>query len=247
MNDITEPVVGISERPLRISRLEVRFEVPGIEFKRIYANGRMQTRVWVMVEAVDEETGDSVPLSYYPDLISARLIQYHDGQPLRSGGYNGQPMPGWTASYEKNRYTQQMPGATHIPHSRGGSTGIVREFWVSSSEVDKLQIAAEITVQGNVYKSNNTVNPDGSRINKSVVVVAERTPAYSLDHFTWVPHQIEGAFNGAMVFRYCLGLYLAGQQIKLLEWDTKQYEGSGKYPIKFCYTGLILGRQVRDP
>jgi len=224
---------------IRLSRLDVRFEVPGIESKKIFANGRMQARVWVFVEAVDE-SGTPVPLAYYPDLISTRLIRFHDGKPLAREAYTGQPMPGWNAGTQENRYTHEMPGAVYSSGGAGGSTGTPLEFWVSSSEAGQLQIAVEVTVQGKVYRSNNSVNPDGGKINKSIVIVAERSPEYSPDLFTWKSQEVYGAFGGASLFRYDLGLYPGGQQIKLIDWETRQYGESSRWPVKFCYTGMIL-------
>lgn len=244
MSDMQELASGPSaeQAAVRLSRLDVRFEVPGIESKRIYANGRMQTRVWVFVEAVDD-SGMPVPIPYYPDLITTKLIRYHDGEPLTQDAYTGQPMPGWSVSREENRYVHEMPGVVQSPGG-GGSTGTPIEFWVSSSEEGQLQIAAEVTVQGKVYRSNNTINPNGTKFNKSVVVIAERSPAFSHDQFTWKAQRIEGQFNGAALFRYDLGLYAGGRQVKLLDWDTQQYGGSGRYPIQFCYTGLIFSHPV---
>ena len=224
--------------PIRLSRLDVRFEVPGVESKRIFANGRMQVRVWVFVEAVDD-SGLPVPLSYFPDLASVRLIRYHDGKPLALNGYIGQPLPGWNASFEENRYIHEFPGVVLSPVS-GGSAGTPLEFWVSSSEEGQLQIAAEVTMQGKVYKSNNTVNSDGTKFNKSIVIVAERSPGYSADFFSWKSQEVYGAFNGTRLFRYDLGLYSGGHQIKLIDWETRQYGGSNRWQVKFCYTGIIL-------
>lgn len=237
---------AIQELPVQgeisLSQLDVRFEVPGIESKRVFANGRMQVRVWVFVEAVDEN-GAPVPLAYFPDLISTRLIRYHDAEPLAGDTYTGQPLPGWNSSRMENRYTHEMPGLVQSPGG-GGSVGTPMEFWVSSSEEGQLQIAAEVTIRGQVYRSNKTINPNGSRINRSVVIIADRSPAYSHDQFTWKAQQLLGSFRGASFFRYDLGLYPGGRQIRLLEWETHQYGESGRRPVKFCYTGLILSHPV---
>ena len=225
---------------IRISKLQVRFEVPGIESKKIYANGRMQVRVWVFVEAVDRETGSAVQLPFYPSLVTTRLIRYHDGKPLRGDVYANQPMPGWTSCTSPNEFVHEMPGAVLPPSTGGSDSGSMMEFWVSSAEEGQLQIAAEITCDGQVYRSNKTANPDGSKLNSSVIVVAERSPAYSHEEFTWRSEEVRGAFNGYTLFRYHLGLYPGRRQVKLLSWDTAQYEGSGQFPLRFCYTGLIL-------
>ncbi|MBV7574072.1 hypothetical protein KW846_15355 [Pseudomonas sp. PDM32] len=227
---------------ISLSQLDVRFEVPGIESKRVFANGRMQVRVWVFVEAVDE-SGAPVPLAYFPDLISTRLIRYHDAEPLARDAYNGHPLPGWNSSFIENRYTHEMPGFVQSPGG-GGSAGTPMEFWVSSSVEGQLQIAAEVTIQGQVYRSNKTINPNGSRINRSVVITADRSPAYSHDQFTWKSQKLLGSFKGYNFFKYDLGLYPGGRQVRLLEWKTSQYGESGIRPVKFCYTGLILSHPV---
>ena len=240
MSDMHEtPIQG----EITVSRLDVRFEIPGVESKRVFANGRMQVRVWVFVEAVDAE-GTPVPLAFFPDLITTQLIRYHDAKPLAREPYTGRPLSGWNSSSLENRYVHEMPGAIQSPGSSGGNTGTPIEFWVSSSEEGQLQIAAEVTVQGNVYRSNKTVNPNGSRINKSVVIIADRNPAYSHDHFTWKAHRISSPSVAVNFFRYDLGLYPGGRQIRLLDWETRQYGETGKYPVRFCYTGLILSHPV---
>lgn len=230
----------MSEANIRITKLEVRFEAPGIEAKRIFANGRMQVRVWVFVQAVDNETGQPVELPYYPSLITTRLIRYHDSSPLRSDVYANQPMPGWTSCQAPNEFVHEMPGSLLTPSHGGASSGSMVEFWVSAADEGQLQIAAEITCAGKIYRSNNTPQADGSKINSSVIVVAERSPAYSHEEFTWRSEEVRGAFGGFAMLRYHLGLYPGRRQIKLLSWNTDQYEGSGKFPMRFCYTGLIL-------
>jgi hypothetical protein len=240
MSDMHElPVQG----EISLSHLDVCFEIPGVESKRVFANGRMQVRVWVFVEAVDED-GTPVPLAYFPDLISTRLIRYHDAEPLIRDVYSGRPLSGWNSSNAENRYVHEMPGVVQSPGSGGGNAGTPIEFWVSSSQEGQLQIAAEVNIRGKVYRSNKTTNPNGSRINKSVVIIADRSPAYHHDQFIWKAQRLSGSFAGADFYRYDLGLYPGGRQIKLIDWDTHQYGGSGKYPLKFCYTGLILSHPV---
>jgi hypothetical protein len=227
----------------RVSRLEVRFEAAGIESKRIYANGRMQVRVWIFVEGVDEN-GKQVDIDYYPDLITAGLIHAHSGEPLQGEMYQGRPLDGWNASAHENHFAHEMPGGAQSGGGSGGSGGRSTpiEFWVSSSEEGQAQIAAQVTVQGHVYRSNNTVNPDGHKINKSVVIHAERSLGYNVEQFTWQSNEVYGQFSGDLLYRYSLGLYPGGRQIKLLDWESSQYGAIDKYPVLFCDTGLILGQ-----
>ncbi|MBV6826057.1 hypothetical protein [Pseudomonas sp. PD9R] len=231
--DRSAPVIA------RLSRLEVRFEVPGIDAKRVYANGRMQVRVWVFVEAVDEN-GENVPLSYFPDLITTRLIRYHDAVPLEQEAYQGKPLAGWNSDRFENKYRHEIPGSVHSSGPSGGVTGEPLQFWVTSSVEGQMQIAAEVTLQGKVYRSNHTTNPDGNKINKSVIVHAERNPVYSIEQFNWQKEELEGNFDGDRLFRYHLGFYPGGMQVALLDWTSTQYGADG-YPVKFCDTGLILG------
>ncbi|MHC8289276.1 hypothetical protein ACYZUD_21195 [Pseudomonas sp. XS1P51] len=243
LQDLTAAVGRNKTTISRVSRLEVRFEASGIESKRVYANGRMQVRVWIFVEAVDED-GDTVQLDFYPDLISARLIHYHNSEPLGHALYEGNPVAGWNASHFENRYAHEMPGGIPSGGTGGGSNGTPVERWVSSSVEGQAQIAAEVTVQGKVYRSNNTINPDGRKINKSVVIQAEKSTDYSREQFTWESHEIRGSFNSDLLFRYDLGLYPGGRQVKLLDWKSDQYGSSGTFPVTFCDTGLILGRDA---
>lgn len=225
-----------------LSRLEVRFEAPSVESKKVYANGRMQVRVWVFVEAVDEN-GDAVEIDLSPLQFSAKLIHFHNGQPLEGEVYQGLPLTGWNASRYENGYTHDMPGGVQSG-SAGNSSGTPIEFWVSSSIDGQAQIAAEVMVQGKVYRSNNTLNPDGRKISRSVVIHAEKSPDYGVKQFTWQSHELRGSFEGDLLFRYHLGLYPDGKQVKLQRWESRQYEVGGTYPVLFCDTGLILGRDA---
>lgn len=225
-----------------LSRLEVRFEAPGVKSKKVYANGRMQVRVWVFFEAVDED-GDAVEPDLTPLQFSAKLIHFHNGQPLEGESYQNLPLTGWNASRYENGYTHELPGGVD-PGRAEGSHGTPIEFWVSSSIDGQAQIAAEVTMQGKVYRSNNTPNPDGRKINESVVIHAEKGPVYKIDYFTFQSHELRGSFEGDLLFRYHVGLYPDSGQVKLVGWESRQYEVGGTYPVLFCDTGLILGRDA---
>jgi hypothetical protein len=204
----------------------------------------MQVRVWVFVEAVDDD-GNPVPLSYFPDLITTKLIHYHNGAPLERNVYVGKPLPRWNASGTENRYVHEMPGgfqsfAANTDRSIASTEALV--FWVSSSEVGQAQIAAEVTLQGKVYRSNNTVNPDGKKINKSIIVVAEKKATFSPDQFRWEAESVAGGRDGDSLYRYNLGLYPGSRQFKLVHWESSRYNSNGfQYPINFCNTGEVKG------
>ena len=53
--------------------------------------------------------------------------------------------------------------------------------------------------------------------------------------------------RGARLFRYDLGLYPGGQQVKLIDWETQQYGESSRWPVKFCYTGMVLSSSLGRP
>lgn len=228
-----------------VTRLEVRFEVPGIESKRLFANGRMQVRVWVFVEAVDTN-GDPVPLSFYPDLILTKLIHFHNGSPLEREVYAGNPLPRWNGSGTENKYTHEMPGGGFQAFSGGRdqpfSSSEPMVFWVSSSAVGQAQIAAEVTLQGKVYRSNNTTNPDGNKIPSSVTLIADQKTTFSPDQFRWDSERVGGERDGDKLYRYNLGLYPASRQFKLVHWEAFKTNGDRvQYPVNFCNTGVING------
>lgn len=225
----------------KVTRLDVRFEAPGIESKKLYANGRMQVRVWVFIAAVDAD-GDDVPLSFYPDLISVKLIQYHNGLPLRSDVYTDKPLPGWNSSRFENTFSHETPGGIQsaaVDTQQSGSRNEPLVFWVSSSAVGQAQIAAEVTLQGKTYRSNNTTNPDGKKINKSIIIQADAKPTYAISQFRMQAERVGSERDGDSLYRYFLGLYPNERQVKLVAWESTQYNNGYQYPILFCNTGLI--------
>lgn len=251
MSDSKEPGVEIvsvenalqAQAPVQIdkvTRLEVRFEAPGVESKRLYANGRMQVRVWVFVEAQDAD-GNPVSLPYFPDLFSARLIEYHTGEPLKVDVYTGSPLQGWSSSPIENKYSHEVPGwglSSLVSDRLSAFRQAPLVFWVSSSVVGQTQIAVEVTLQGKVYRSNNTTNPDGRKINKSVVLHAERKATYAIDQFRWDLERPNIKSVDEQFFLYHLGLYLGSTQVELFSWESAKYNPDSKYPINFCRMNL---------
>ncbi|MGH8387081.1 MAG: hypothetical protein ACRESJ_16555 [Pseudomonas sp.] len=234
-SDESEPQPKAGGRIHKVTKLDIRFEVPGVDSKRIYANGRMQARVWVLVEAQDED-GNPVKLPYFPDLMSARLIQYHNGKPLETNVYLGKPLAGWNSSTTENRYSHAMPGGLPFgpvsePLSAAQNEPLV--FWVSASEVAQAQIAVEVTLQGKVYRSNNTTNPDGRKINKSIIIQAEKKVTYGVEQFRWSLEETKVGSATDTLFLYHLGLYPGATQIKLLSWESAKYNELNRYPIDF--------------
>lgn len=220
----------------KVTRLEVRFEAPGVESKRLYANGRMQVKVWVFVEAQDAD-GNAVSLPYFPDLVSARLIEYHTGKPLQQDVYTGRPLQGWNSSHVENKYSHEVPGwglSSLVSDRLSAFRQAPLVFWVSSSVVGQTQVAVEVTVQGKVYRTNNTTNPGGTKINNSVVLHAEKKATYAVEQFRWEsePLKVGDAFNTFSL--YHLGLYLGSRQVELFSWESTRYNPDNRYPIEFC-------------
>lgn len=241
LND--KAVSGVSDSQVKavgridkVTNIEVRFEVPGVESKRIYANGRMQVRVWVVVAAKDVD-GNPVTFPYFPDLVSTRLIHYHSGKPLESNAYIGKPLVGWNYTAIENKYSHEMPGWLQPASVNERQSALQNEplvFWVSSSEVSQVQIAVEMTLQGKVYRSNNTTNPDGTKINKSIIIQAEKKVTYGIEQFRWDLETVEKQKpNMDALFLYHLGLYPGSRQVKLISWESAKNNELNRYPIDF--------------
>jgi hypothetical protein len=198
----------------RLSLLEVRFEAPGRESKDIYANGRMQVKVLIAAQAIDIN-GDVVPLAYFPDLLSAKLIQYDEGKPLRSDAYHGIPLSGWTVSTYESPYQHELSASPMQYQLAQSYPKQMMEFWVSSSIIGSMQIAAEITVQGKIYRSNNVRGAGGTVFDSSVTVRAIKSPRYTVEQFT--QESVGVVEHGALARRY-FGLTLAGKRVRLVKW-----------------------------
>ncbi|MGF6088485.1 hypothetical protein [Pseudomonas sp. 18173] len=211
----------------RLTWLEVRFEAPGMSSKEIYANGRMQVKVLVVVQAIDIN-GDVVPLDYFPDLLNARLIEYDEGKPLRSDVYHGIPLSGWAVSIGENPYQHELATGS-MPYRLARSAPKQKiEFWVSSSVIGTMQIAAEIMVQGKVYRSNNVVGANGSIFDSSVTVRAVPSPRYTAELFS--QHDEKVVEHGALARRY-FGLILGGRRVRLIKWMPRGSAIVVNYPL----------------
>jgi hypothetical protein len=243
MNDLqgsNASSVTVAGPAVRLSKFEVRFDAfSSVQSKSLYGNGRMQVRVMVFAEGEDAD-GNPVPLAYYPDLLTLKLIQYRDGRPLRDG---------WTVSSIENEYTHDMPGGSQAALASKVSTQSLAtrpvEFWVSSNRAESLDIAAEITVAGKVFRTNNTANPVGDRYDSAVTLIAVPPVTYTVEQFSWVPQRVGGELDGDVIYRYQLGLYLSAKQVRLLSWTSTQY--APHYPpVEFCSSGdLGSGKSIR--
>ncbi|WKV90042.1 hypothetical protein LJU32_07165 [Pseudomonas sp. B21_DOA] len=69
-----------------VSRIEVKLDATNYgQHKVLYANGRMQVRVLVLLHGIDNN-GDGASLHGHPALQSLRLIAYNGARPLEETG-----------------------------------------------------------------------------------------------------------------------------------------------------------------
>jgi hypothetical protein len=219
------PVTGLA-------RFEVKFDAYSpIQSKSLYANGRMQVRVLVFAVGKDANENE-VPLPYYPTLLTVKLIQYRDGKPLRGV---------WSASTIENEYTHELSaGSQSLMAEARQSQSNIRplEFWVSSNRAESMDIAAEITLNGKVFRCNDTVNPDGSKFGVGVTLNALPPVTYAATQFSWQPQSVGGGLDGDRIWRYQLGLTSGARQVKLLTWRSGQYAPHWP-PVEFCNSGEL--------
>jgi len=206
-----------------IGSLAVKFDAGGFSRNKVlYANGRMQVKVQVVVSGLDRD-GDVVAVSDEV-MESIRLIHYDSGRTLRNG---------WQASTEQGRFTlavTQTATATATvadDEDDGGedSSGQrrVRTFWVSSENVETIQIGASIKFDNTIIRSNGTTL--SSRHDSSVSVEAILPVTFAVEQFRWEGVWYDGGFKNQRIYKYYLGLYPNLQQIKLVDWIA---EGADK-------------------
>lgn len=208
--------------------LKVKFDSgASLRSKALYGNGRMQVKVQVLVSGYDEN-GD--PASVPADVLdTVELIHYNSGETLRNG---------WSASAEQGRFTLETaasPSAAQRPDDQSQSAGHphVRTFWVSSSGVGTTQVAARISLNGNVIRSNGTGVI--GRQDSSVTLDAQLPVSYSLEQFHLQRVRRGNEEPGNRIWNYYLGLDYQGQQIKLVDW----FSSKGSDDVVFAYGNWV--------
>lgn len=219
MGEVTEEtqvqpaMVGAFES---LTLLKVKFDAAeSTRSKELFGNGRMQAKVQVLVAGADAD-GNAVHVpAEVMDSIS--LIHYSSGQPLSNG---------WKASDEQGRFTLESHySANTVPDEDDSVHPQVRTFWVSSAGAGETQVAARVTVNQQVIRSNGTTL--SSVHDSSVSLIAKEPVAYSIDSFRWYSVRRGNEEPGNRIWNYYLGLYpQGGQQIKLVDWISEGGRGS---------------------
>jgi len=219
-----------------IQRLEVKFDsAPTLRHKQLYANGRMQVRVLVLVSGGDGQFNE-VSLHGHPAMETLRLISYNGARPLTGD---------WNVETRENRYAHGMEGgiarATALvpaPHNRISAPEDplqVYEFWVTSSRPGSLQIAAEITFGDEVVRCNGQSSGGDS----SVTLEAIAPVQYPSSHFSLEKINERAVDRFDSIHRYSLGLYAGQRSIHLLDWTSTQVQKNDEDATLFFASGNI--------
>jgi hypothetical protein len=226
----------MSESIIDIGKFEIKFDSSVlVRHKQLYANGRMQIRVLVLISGQDENA-DGVSLYGHPALETLRLIAYNGGKPLDGS---------WYVGTQENRFAHDMAGgeARVTPLVPAADNRLsdpaddvqVFEFWVSCSTPGTLQIAAEITLNGKTIRTNGQDGRD-----KSVTLEAISPKHYALDCFLLKEERVEerDTFQG-YVMQYSLGLYAERRMINLLDWFSGNIRAQEDDALEFFSSGNL--------
>jgi hypothetical protein len=216
MDEITEETqvqpttVGAFES---LTLLKVKFDaIESARSKELFGNGRMQVKVQVLVAGADAD-GNAVAVPAEV-MDSIKLIHYSNGQALGNG---------WDASTEQGQFTLQSHHTASTALATDDDDSVhpqVRTFWVSSAGAGETQVAARVTVNQQVIRSNGTTL--SSVHDSSVTLIAKEPVAYSIDSFRWYSVRRGNEEPGNRIWNYYLGLYpQGGQQIKLVDWISE--------------------------
>ncbi|WP_192563286.1 hypothetical protein [Pseudomonas gozinkensis] len=220
------------ENDLNIQRLEVKFESSTERQKLLYANGRMQVRVLVLVSGENAQA-EEVSLHGHPALETLKLISYNTSAPL--GG-------DWSVDAQENRYAHDMAGGTArvmplVPLvgnriSDSSESVQVFEFWVTSRRPGSIQVAAEIILNGKKYRSN------GPTHESSITLQAIAPKLYPIANFMLNRTRV---LDSPRLFekleQYSLVLYGEGRRINLLDWKSLQVNHDADYATEFFSSG----------
>lgn len=221
------------EKDLSIQRLEVRFESSNNRQQVLYANGRMQIRVLVLVSG-ENSLAEEVSLHGHPALETLKLISYNTSAPL--GG-------DWSVDAQENRYAHDMAGGAarvmpFVPAvgnrlSDPSESVQAFEFWVTCRRPGSIQIAAEITLEGKKYRSNGLGGHDSS-----VTLQAISPKLYPIANFMLNRTRVRDSPNlFEKLEQYNLVLYSEGRQINLLDWKSLQVNHDADYATEFFSSG----------
>ncbi|TKJ85041.1 hypothetical protein PkoCFBP13504_10905 [Pseudomonas koreensis] len=196
-----------------IGSIAVKFDAGASSRNKVlYANGRMQVKVQVVVTGLDRD-GNVVAVSDEV-MESIRLIHYDSGKTLRNG---------WRASTEQGRFTLAVAHTATVMEDDGNEDCSgprrVRAFWVSSENVETIQIGASIKFDNTVIRSNGTTL--SSRHDSSISLEAVLPVTYAIEQFRWENVWYDGGFKNQRIYKYYLGLYPHAQQVKLVDWITE--------------------------
>ncbi|MHC8384038.1 hypothetical protein [Pseudomonas sp. LB3P14] len=220
-----------------VQRFEVKFDAAKtIRHKTLYANGRMQVRVLVLISGGDAEANE-VSLYGHSALQTLRLISYNGARPLEGD---------WSVSTRENRYAHDMSGglarvtdlvpATDNRISDPADSVQVFEFWVSSSRPGSLQIAAEITFGSTVVRSNGVGEYDSSITLESV-----SPRQYPLNHFKLGKYRdVDLNVRYDSLEQYTLGLSAEGRLIHLLDWFGDEVAADADDAVLFFSSGNVV-------
>ncbi|WP_312327495.1 hypothetical protein [Stenotrophomonas sp.] len=157
-----------------------KFEPALMSTSRLYANGRQQVAIEVLlVPMLHNEAAELTPA----ELDSVRLVHYNTGDELSDA---------WTIAREKNEYSYYPePGRDAATITRVSRTGegkrYVIELYVSTTESEglsrKLALAITRESDGLVVITNGEKLPPNNGIDQSVTLQMVKVPTYSIQNY----------------------------------------------------------------
>ncbi|MCC8381248.1 MULTISPECIES: hypothetical protein [Xenorhabdus] len=168
--------------------------IVGGEQANIYANGNMQAGVYIRIQAKDEE-GNITPLSK-EQLNLIKLINYNDDKELPKW---------WSYSDIENHYNHTFPSGNVMTKKEKEFNLSYREtishtlnedsiynqkktYWVTTTKVDQIRIAAKITIDGKTYSTDKSrfINYN-SNDKRCVAIISHQSIIYHADNLIIPP------------------------------------------------------------
>ena len=216
MEEFSDVAPTVNHRQVAgVSRFEVLFDsAAGKQTKRIYANGRMQVLVVVLVSFIDEY-GQSIKPT--PDILdSLTLIHYNGGHNLDRT---------WKVSKLPNDYRHEMSGSggRFARESGTDDDSLIRlDRWVSCTTVSEVAIGAALTLPNGVVKTNNTNSvPAGTDSHVGIEAIAP--VHYALECFQLTKVEFLTSSPQTLI-KWYLSLYVAGVKLPLRDWSWDGYD-----------------------
>ncbi|KAM0550286.1 hypothetical protein ACHAPJ_008956 [Fusarium lateritium] len=158
----------------KVNSITIKTVADGHEKNNLYANGRMQIPVIVLIKASEKDVNKRHHLSP-KELESVKLIDYYNNEGLTGG---------WTYSTTENEFSHTRASFTIEQDDVADDEPDVVQFWVSTTKFETKEIAASVQSPEGENRTNKDPN------HSSVIITGTVPIKYKKDDVEITPVEI---------------------------------------------------------